>query len=331
MKDLMRYTTTILFLVSSALLLTRAETAHAVLGGFEVVDGYTQTFGNDVWSYDAGASGATFIPIQYNTGRFHELVGSSLVNLDAQYVSRHGYGGGGANSAPFAMAVRSIAPAGAPNFDMTVEYDVGSDDLGVAPTTPLSSATVDFDICPGVTWDPVAVNFDPVFNDVPAFSLSIGGTDAAPGVTIGFSDSDPNQTYATNLTHIDNTSYNSTVVPWSGHFDHVRVEVDFVSQTYDLYWTQDFNLGTIEFDTGNAPVLIASAASMTTPINTIEQMYFRAHTDPGNGVSTSGLEKSFLDNFQFSVQPVPEPASAWLVLCGTTLILGRRVRRQEVK
>jgi len=322
----MRHANSFLFILSFTVLFTQTQTAHALLGGFEVADGYTQTFGNDVWSYDAGASGATFIPIQYNTGRFQELVGSSAANTDAQYVSRHGYGGGGANSAPFAMAVRSIAPAGAPNYDMTVEYDVGIDDLGVAPTTPLTSAIVDFDICPGVTWDPIAVNFDPVFNDVPAFSLSIGGTNAAPGVTIGFSDSDPGNSFDTKLTHIDNTSYNSTVVPWSGRFDHVRVDFNFVSQTYDLYWTLDFNLGTIEFDAGNTPVLIASGASLTTPVNTIEQMYFRAHTDPGDGVATAGLEKSFLDNFQFAVQPIPEPTS--LALLGMGLgVLSQRKRR----
>ncbi len=306
------------------LVLAGQQPAHALLGGFEVADGYTQTFGNDVWSYDAGATGATFTPIQYNTGRFHELVGSSAVNTDAQYVSRHGYGGGGANSAPFAMAVRSIAPAGAPNYDMTVEYDVGIDDLGVAPTTPLASAVVAFDICPGVTWDPLAVGFDTVFNDVPAFSLSIGGTDAAPGATIGFSDSDPGNAFDTKFTHIDGTSYNSTAVPWSGHFDNVIVDFNFVSQTYDLYWTRDFNLATIEFDAGNTPVLIASGASLTTPINTLEQMYFRAHTDPGNGVATAGLEKSFLDNFQFAVQPVPEPASLTLLAVGGLIALRRR-------
>jgi len=314
--------------VAVMLILLSQQPAHALLGGFEVADGYTQTFGNDVWSYDAGASGSTFIPIQYNTGRFHEIVGSSAVNTDAQYVSRHGYGGGGANAAPFALAVRSIAPAGAPNYDMTVEYDVGTDDLGVAPTTPLTSAVVAFDICPGVTWDPLAVGFDTVFNDVPAFSLSIGGTDAAPGVTIGFSDSDPGNGFDTNLTHLDGTTYNSNVVPWSGRFDNLIVDFNFVSQTYDLYWTRDFNLATIEFDTGNAPVLIASGASMTTPINTIEQMYFRAHTDPGNGVVTAGLEKSFLDNFQFAVQPVPEPASLTLMVAGGLIALRRRASHE---
>jgi PEP-CTERM motif len=311
---------------TAILVMLGQQPAHALLGGFEVADGYTQTFGNDVWSYDAGASGATFIPSQYNTGRFQELVGSSAVNTDAQYVSRHGYGGGGANVAPFALAVRSISPAGAPNYDMTIGYDVGIDDLGVAPTTPLASAVVAFDICPGVTWDPLAVGFDTVFNDVPAFSLSIGGTDTAPGVTIGFSDSDPGNGLDTKLTYIDNTTYNSTVVPWSGRFDNIIVDFNFITQTYDLYWTRDFNLSTIEFDTGNAPILIASGVSMTTPVNTIEQMYFRAHTDPGDGVTTAGLEKSFLDNFQFAVTPVPEPAS-FAVLAVGAMATGLR-RRQ---
>ena len=96
-----------------------------------------------------GRLAAAFLPAQYNTGRWTELFGSSFLG-DSQYVSQHGVGGGGALGAPFALAVRSISPSVDGSFDMTVQYEVGADDLGFAPTIPLGSATIDFDICPGL-------------------------------------------------------------------------------------------------------------------------------------------------------------------------------------
>ena len=136
-----------------ALLLTVAtdREAHAVLGGFETADGYSTPFPKDVWSYDAGQTGANFAPAQYNTGRWQELFGSGNAGGDAQYISQHGVGSGGANAAPFALAVRSIAPSTDGSFDMAVRYALGVDDLGVSPTSPLQSATIAFDICRGLT------------------------------------------------------------------------------------------------------------------------------------------------------------------------------------
>src|SRR5687767_13762808 len=73
-----------------------APAARAVLGGFETSDGYSQPFPRDVWMYDAGQTGGPFTPIQYNTGRWQELFGSGIAGGDAQYVSQHGFGTGGA-------------------------------------------------------------------------------------------------------------------------------------------------------------------------------------------------------------------------------------------
>jgi len=319
------------------LLTAGSRSALGVLGSFEVADGYTGTFPQDVWSYDAGQTGAPFVPSQYNTGRWKEIFGSSNAGTDAQYVSRHGFVSG-ANSPPFALAVRSIAPSPDNSFDMTVRYAVGADDLGISPTTPLQSASITFDICPGRTVLSTG-GLDTVFNDVPAFSLSFGGTDSAPGATIGFSDHDPGMSNRPRLTYIDGTTYNSQDVLWSNHFDQLRVDIDFVNQTYDLWFTRDANLATIFFDTGNTSQLIASGASLTSPINSLDFLYFRAHTDPSNGNASAGLEKSFLDNFQFSVtplrdHPIPEPATFVAGFAGLALLTklaGRRGRDRKAE
>jgi hypothetical protein len=300
-----------------------AQPAHALLGGFEVADGYTGPFTRDFWSYDAGQTGALFAPAQYNTGRWKELVGNSAANSGAQYVSQHGFIGS-ASLPPFAMAVRSITQAPGIDYDMTVQYDVGADDTGVAPGTLLQSASITFDICPGRT----VVNtggFDTVFNDVPAFSLSLGGTDASPGATIGFTDHDPGNSNRSEIFYNDGSTYNSQPIAWTSRFDQITVNIDFVTQTFDLLWTPDANLSTVEFDAGNPTTVVVSGAALTSPINTLDQMYFRAHTDPSSGGGVlGGLEKSYLDNFQFTVKPVPEPASLALLSAGGLMMLRRR-------
>lgn len=306
--------------MASALALWMVEPAHALLGSFEVADGYTGPFPRDVWSYDAGQTGALFSPAQYNTGRWKELVGDGVANSGPQYISQHGFVGS-ASSPPFALAVRSITLNPGINYDMTLSYDVGADDTGVAPNTPLQSASITFDICPGLTVK-TSGGFDTVFNNVPAFSLSFGGTDAAPGATIGFTDHNPTNN-KTRLFYYDGTSYVSQVVPWSSHFDQLRIDIDMVTQTFSLAFTPDSNPSTAQFDPGNPTTVIVSAASMTNPISTLEQMYFRAHTDPGDGVTLAGLEKSFLDNFQFTVKPIPEPTSLALFGLGAVVLTNR--------
>ena len=294
-------------------LLAFSTPARAILNGFEFADGYAGPFVADVWSYDAGQTGASFLPSQYNTGRWVELLGSSSTG-DAQYGSQHGTSSAGANSPPFALAIRAVSETSPSSFDMSLQYAVGSDDIGIAPTTPLLSATIDFDICPGLTVLSTG-GLDTMFNDVPAFSFSVGGTDSAPGLTIGFSDHDPGNTNKAELFHIDGATYNSQPVNWTfARFDHIQLVIDFVNQQYDLFWTKDANGTTTEFDAGNTPVLIASNVAMSNAVSTMDSFYFRAHTDPSTiDNSFAGLEKSYVDNFQFSVTPVPEPASAGLL------------------
>ena len=303
------------------------QSAHAVLGSFEVADGYGPSFARDVWTYDAGQTGAPYLPANYNTGRWKELYGSSFFG-DSQYVSQHGVGGS-AITAPYALAVRSASPSLDSTYNMSVEYALGTDDLGVAPTTLLQSATIDFDICPGQTFVP-GTGFDTVFNDVPAFSLGIGGTDPASGITVGFTDHDPANSFRSELMHFDGGTFNSTPVLWSGSkFDHIQLNIDFVTQTYDLLWTKDFNLATTPFDAGNTPVVIASGVNFTNAFSALDFFYFRAHTDPSDGTAIGGLEKSYLDNFQFAVtQVIPEPSSVALMALGAMALLGQR--RREV-
>src|SRR5256885_1326835 len=124
-----------------ALLLSRP--AQAKLGGLENPDGYIGPFPRDVWSYDAGQTGAIYTPPFYNTGRWVELSGSSQAGTDSQYLSQHGYGSGGAAVAPFALAVRAQSLSTDGTYNQHVRYAVGADDTGFSPLTPLISAKVD--------------------------------------------------------------------------------------------------------------------------------------------------------------------------------------------
>ena len=320
----MRYITLFSGVVSLA---GTPSTALAVLGGFETADGYTGPFSADVWSYDAGQTGGPFLISQYNTGRFQELFGSGSTS-DAQYVSQHGIGSGGANMPPYALAVRADTASPDGSYDMTVKYDTGADDLGFAPTTLLSSATIDFDLCPGITQRSNSI--DPIFNDVPVFSLSFGGTSTALGATMGFTDHDSSNSNLTKIYYNDGNVFNSQSVAWSGgRFDHIQIDLDYVNQTFDLYWTKDANLTTKAFDAGNTPQLIVAGANMTSTISTIDAMYFQTHTDPSDGSELAHLSKSFLDNFEFAVKAVPEPATAHLVLVGLGMLWATAARRRR--
>ncbi len=314
--------------------------AKAVLNGFENVDGYSPPFPLDVWAYDAGQTGASFLPAQYNTGRWQELFGSSIAGSGSQYISQHGYGTGGANVPPSALAVRATQPSTDGSFDMTLLYSLGVDDLGVSPGTPLQSATIFFDICPGLTFKNNSGGLDNVFNDVPVFSLSFGGTNTAPGVTLGFTDHDPGNANKQEFVHYDGAAYQSQPVTWSGHFDRVQLDLDFLTQTFDASVTTDAVFSTTEFDAGNAPQVIATGASFTSAISALDFLYFRAHTDPSDpsdGTIIAGLEKSYLDNFRFSVKPrsdtdpqasVPEPGTLVLAVFGLLglAVFGRRCK-----
>jgi hypothetical protein len=102
--------------------------------------------------------------------------------------------------------------------------------------------------------------------------------------------------------------------------------MNLVTNTYDLTITTDSNF-TTQFDPGNVPQLIVAGASMTNPFTLLDNMYFRTHTDPGNGINTAGLEKSFLDNFSFQVV-APEPSSALtMLLVSSVALLSRRARK----
>lgn len=309
--------------IASLIGLAAQQQAQAILGGFENADGYAPPFPMDVWSYDAGQTGG---PIAPNTGRWQELYGSGNAGGDSQYVSQHGYGVGGANLPPSALAVRTLTPSPDGSYDQTLRYTTGADDLGVSPATTLISATVSFDLCPGITTNP-NVGPDPIFNNVPAFTLSFGGTNAASGITIGFTDSDPANSYRTHFIHYNGGTYVSQPFNWSGHFDHVDVVMDLVAGTYDVSLTPDFNGATPEWDPGAIPQVMATGALVSNAFNQLDSMYFRTHTDPGNGVLTAGLEKSFLDNFSFSVQYVPEPSGALALIAGAgAAIVFRRPR-----
>jgi len=303
-----------------------ASTTQAKLGGFETIDGYSTPFTHDVWMYDAGQTGAPFTPIQYNTGRWAELFGSGNPGGDSQYISQHGFGSGGANVAPFALAVRCLSPSTDGSYNQQVRYSVGADDTGVAPTTPLVSALVQFDICPGSTVIPSTGFGDTVFNNVKVFSLSFGGTNTSPGTTIGFTDVDPGNSFKPRIVYDNGNTTVTQPFLWSGHFDHVAVLMNMITSTFDVTVTTDANLTTTQFDPGNVPQLIVAGASMTNAFSLLDNMYFRTHTDPGNGINTAGLEKSFLDNFSFQVV-APEPSSGLMLIIAGAAALARRQRR----
>src|SRR5262249_49963001 len=162
-------------------------------------------------------------------------------------------------------------------------------------------------ICPGLTIVSGG-GPDTVFNNTPAFSLSFGGTNTAPGATIGFTDHDPPNSNKTRFFYNNGSTTITQLMNWTGRFDHVSILLDMVANTYDVSVTADSNLSTADFDPGNLPTIVVTGASMTNPFSLLDNMYFRTITDPSNGSQIAGLEKSFLDNFSFAVV-VPEPSA----------------------
>jgi hypothetical protein len=101
--------------------------------------------------------------------------------------------------------------------------------------------------------------------------------------------------------------------------------MNYLTSTFDVFLTADANPLTAQFDPGNAPQLFIAGASFTNATNLLDAMFFRTHTDPSDGTTIAGLEKSFLDNFHFTVTAVPEPASLGLAaLALPGLARGRR-------
>jgi hypothetical protein len=279
----------------------------------------------DNWSYDAGVTGGAIAP---NTGRWTELLGSGS-SSDIQYFSQHGYGGGGANVAPFAMVARARSLSTDGTYNQTVRYATGIEDLGVAPSTPLLSATINFDLMPGITVRQSDTAQDMVFNDVPAWSVSFGGTDPAPGATLGFTDHHNTSGFPVDFFHMNGNTYQSQPFAFTRRFDRVTVDLDFVTDTFDVSITKDFNTSTTDFDPGNSPIAMVTGAPFTTPISQLDAIYFRAHHDPGNGSDPAGLEKTFIDNFYIQVEAMPEPSSAAALLAIGAAMLLRRPRRQR--
>jgi hypothetical protein len=153
--------------------------------------------------------------------------------------------------------------------------------------------------------------------------MSVGGTNAAPGATMGLTDTDPS-TFKMHFFYNNGGTYTQVPIAWSGHFDHVSMLLNMVTNTWDVSVTLDSNFVTPEFDPGNLPVFSATGIAMTNSFSLLDYMYFRTHTDPGNGIQTAGLEKSFLDNFSFAVVPVPEPSCVAMVAIGGAALLRRR-------
>ena len=149
---------TLFFLLSFA----SVQTASALLKEFDVADGYQSPFSTRVWTYNS----------------LWSLDGGTI---GSNYVAQHGYGSGGALTPPWALVVRNDSAAD--NYQFS--YDFVSADLGGWNPASLGSATLtlEFDVCSTVGQNSQTAD------NVPMLTMAFGGTQPAPGLTIGFNDS----------------------------------------------------------------------------------------------------------------------------------------------
>lgn len=271
--------------------------AAAVLNEFSLADGYQSPFSTRVWTYNS----------------LWQFDGGAINN---NYVAQHGYNSGFALNEPFALVVRNDNSAGSYQFS----YDfVPADLAGLNPAAVnANTLTLTFDVCSTVAQNSGTAN------NAAMMTMAFGGTRSAPGLTLGFSDSNRLMwsDAGGNLHEFGGYTLNG-----SG-WDRVTLTMDFSADTYDLSVAQMSGDG-INASNTYTPINtfnVVSGMSFTNPLSSMNHLFFDTFTDPEDG---GGWHKMFLDNFDSRLTAVPEPATGWLALMGLATVLAVRLGRSR--
>ena len=283
--------------IAALLSLATVPSAMALLGEFSLSDGYMSPFSTRVWTYNP----------------FWSLDGGTLNN---NYVAQHGYNAGFALGEPFALVVRNDNAAGNYRFS----YDFEAADLGgLNPSSiPTEVLTLTFDVCSTVAQNSGTAD------GVAMLTMAFGGTATAPGLTLGYSDSNYLMWSDAGGNLNEYTGYTLN----SGGWDRVTLTMDFGADTYDLSIDRKTGDG-INGSSTYTPVSnysVVSAMPFTNALSALEDLYFETFTDPEDGL---GWHKAFFDNFDgFSRDVVvPEASAAVFALLAAVVGLQRRPSR----
>lgn len=273
-----------------------ATPAMALLNEFSVADGYMSPFSTRVWTYNS----------------LWSFDGGTINN---NYVAQHGYNSGFAFNEPFALVVRNDNASD--NYRFSYNFEA-ADLAGLNPASVGSAIlTLNFDVCSTVAQNSGTTN------NAAMMTMKFGGTAAAPGLTLGFSDSNYLMWSDSGGTLNEYTGYTLNGSGW----DRITLVMDFGTDTYDLVVQQMTGDG-INGSNTYTPINtfnVVSGMGFTNSLSSLQKLHFETFTDPEDG---GGWHKMFLDNFDSSV--VPEPASITLALFGVlglVKIAGRGRRR----
>ena len=306
----MKYYFSLTAVMTSMLL---ASPVHAYLGGFEAADGY-EPFLNDVATYNAGqyganAGGGSYVNIPDNTGLWVKLqgplypanIGGNVSYATAhQYYDRTNYGYPNLDQA-LVITTNVDGWAGSPQ-----EYSYTLDNFDLGGVAPLSTGG-----------DVIDISFwacSRVFGTGEGGGLGAGTI----GNTIGFYDSSGNLGFeigyrqpgtttdfvATNL----GSWVQSSVAVNNSAYHRFDISLDLSAQTVSIAVLESSFLTNLAI---NAPLI--------NPMGNFTEMRF---------LSTPGVNNAklwSLDDFGMSVRPIPEPATAVLLMCAA---LGGLVRRR---
>ena len=272
---------TVRLAAASALLLAllMSSPAHALLNEFSNADGYMSPFSTRVWTYN---------PLWHFDGG----------TIGSNYVAQHGYNAGFAFGEPFALVVRNDSAADNYRFS----YDFESADLGGLNPASIGSGklTMSFDVCSTVAQNSGTANGSPML------TMKFGGTPTAPGLTLGFSDSNYLMWSDGGGSLNEYTGYTLNASSW----DRVTLTMDFATAQYDLSvasMTGDGINGSSTY-TPTTTYNVVSGMSFTNSLSSLQNLYFETFTDPEDGL---GWGKAYFDNFD--AVAVPEPAT-WTLL-----------------
>ncbi|MEM8864500.1 MAG: PEP-CTERM sorting domain-containing protein [Planctomycetota bacterium] len=287
--------------------------AYAYLGGFEADDGYA-SFLNDVSKYNAGqygvnAGGGSFVSITPGTGLWQKLQGplfptTGLAGGVAYATGHQNYDRTNPYTSDQALVITTNADgwtAGPQEYSYTLDsFDLG----GVSPAaTGGTTIDISFWSCSRVFGSGEGGGLGPgTIGNAVSFYDSTG----ALGFSVGYQQPGVTTDVAATNVGVWNPS---TVTINPSIYHRWDVSLDLGTQTVSI---DIFESGTL--------TNLVSSAPLINPMSDFTELRFLGTP----GVTNNKIWS--LDDFGMTVQRIPEPATALLLLLGSFGLLGQRRR-----